>query len=112
MSKIKNIKTTVYQWKGKTVPPQGNFCTNASDVLYEKSDAMGSFRFHEWLVCEIETEDGTIGIGNAALAPQVTKKTIDTYLKPISNWRKILLTIIFGKKCIEELMRGEEKELV
>ena len=59
MSKIKNIKTTVYQWKGKTVPPQGNFCTNASDVLYEKSDAMGSFRFHEWLVCEIETEDGT-----------------------------------------------------
>ena len=44
---------------------------------------MGSFRFHEWLVCEIETEDGTIGIGNAALAPQVTKKTIDTYLKPL-----------------------------
>ena len=40
MSKIKNIKTTVYQWKGKTVPPQGNFCTNASDVLYEKSDAV------------------------------------------------------------------------
>jgi L-rhamnonate dehydratase len=71
MSKIKNIKTTVYQWKGKTVPPQGNFCT------------MGSFRFHEWLVCEIETEDGTVGIGNAALAPQLTKKTIDIYLKPL-----------------------------
>ena len=77
MTKIKNIKTTVYQWTGKTVPPQNNFCTNASDVLYEKSDAMGSFRFHEWLVCEIETDDGIIGIGNAALAPQVTKKTID-----------------------------------
>jgi L-alanine-DL-glutamate epimerase-like enolase superfamily enzyme len=44
---------------------------------------MGSFRFHEWLVCEIETEDGTIGIGNAALAPQVTKKAIDIYLKPL-----------------------------
>ena len=83
MTKIKNIKTTVYQWKGKTVPPQENFCTNASDVLYEKSDAMGSFRFHEWLVCEIETDDGIIGIGNAALAPQVTKKTIDVYLKPL-----------------------------
>ena len=80
MSKIKNIKTTVYQWTGKTVPPQNNFCTNASDVLYEKSDAMGSFRFHEWLVCEIETDDGVIGIGNAALAPQVTKKTIE---KPV-----------------------------
>ena len=83
MSKIKNIKTSVYQWTGKTVPPQNNFCTNASDVLYEKSDAMGSFRFHEWLVCEIETDDGVVGIGNAALAPQVTKKTIDTYLKPL-----------------------------
>ena len=44
MTKIKNIKTTVYQWKGETVPPQENFCTNASDVLYEKSDAMGSFK--------------------------------------------------------------------
>ena len=83
MTKIKNIKTTVYQWKGKTSPVQSNFCTNASDVLFEKSDAMGSFRFHEWLVCEIETEDGIIGIGNAALAPQITKKTIDIYLKPL-----------------------------
>ena len=83
MTKIKNIKTTVYQWKGKTSPVQSNFCTNASDILFEKSDAMGSFRFHEWLVCEIETEDGIIGIGNAALAPQITKKTIDTYLKPL-----------------------------
>jgi len=29
---------------------------------------MGSFRFHEWLICEIETDDGVVGIGNAALA--------------------------------------------
>ena len=83
MTKIKNIKTKVYQWNGKTVPPQNNFCTNASDLLYEKSDAMGSFRFHEWLICEVETDEGTIGIGNAALAPQLVKKTIDTYLAPL-----------------------------
>ena len=83
MSKIKDIKTKVYQWNGKTVPPQNNFCTNASDLLYEKSDAMGSFRFHEWLICEIETDDGHVGIGNAALAPQLVKKTIDEYLKPL-----------------------------
>ena len=83
MTKIKEIRTRVYQWNGKTVPPQNNFCTNASDLLFEKSDAMGSFRFHEWLICEIETDDGIIGIGNAALAPQVAKKTIDTYLKPL-----------------------------
>ena len=75
--------TKVYQWNGKTVPPQNNFCTNASDLLYEKSDAMGSFRFHEWLICEIETDDGHFGIGNAALAPQLVKKTIDEYLKPL-----------------------------
>ena len=80
MTKIKEIRTKVYQWNGKTVPPQNNFCTNASDLLYEKSDAMGSFRFHEWLLCEVETDEGTIGIGNAALAPQLVKKTIDTYL--------------------------------
>ena len=83
MAKIKDIKTTVYQWKGKTVPPQKNFCTNASDLLYERGDNMGSFRFHEWLVCEIETDEGIIGIGNAALAPQIVKKTIDLYLKPL-----------------------------
>ena len=83
MTKIKNIKTKVYQWNGKTVPPQNNFCTNASDLLYEKSDAMSSFRFHEWLICEVETNDGHIGIGNAALAPQLVKNTIDTYLKPL-----------------------------
>ena len=83
MTKIKSVKTKVYQWKGKTVPPQSNFCTNASDLLYEKGDNMGSFRFHEWLTCEIETDDGIIGIGNAALAPQVVKTTIDHYLTPL-----------------------------
>ena len=45
MTKIKDVRTKVYQWNGKTVPPQNNFCTNASDILYEKSDNMGSFRF-------------------------------------------------------------------
>ena len=81
MTKIKDVRTKVYQWNGKTVPPQNNFCTSASDILYEKSDNMGSFRFHEWLICEVETTDGLIGIGNAALAPQIVKKTIDIYLK-------------------------------
>ena len=83
MAKIKDIRTKVFQWKGKTVPPQNNFCTNASDFLYEKSDAMGSCRFHEWLICEVEPDEGIVGIGNAALAPQLVKNTIDTYLKPL-----------------------------
>lgn len=81
--KIKDVRTRVFRWKGKTVPPKSNFCTNASDALYERGDSMGSFRFYEWLVCEIETEDGTIGIGNAALAPLLVKQTIDLYLRPL-----------------------------
>ena len=79
MTKIISIKTRVWNWKGPTVPPQGNFCTNASDILWDRGDAMHSFRFHQWLTCEITTDDGTIGIGNAALAPSLVKKAIDDY---------------------------------
>ena len=58
--KIKHIRTRVFEWKGKVVPPQAHFCTNAVDILYERGDAMGSFRFHGWLVVEVECDDGTI----------------------------------------------------
>jgi L-rhamnonate dehydratase len=44
---------------------------------------MESFRFHQWLTCEVETEDGMIGIGNAALAPTVVKKAIDDWYAPL-----------------------------
>jgi len=83
MAKIISIKTRVWNWKGPTVPPQGNFCTNASDVLWEKGDAMHSFRFHQWLTCEITTDEGSVGIGNAALAPSLVKKAIDDYYSPL-----------------------------
>jgi len=73
MNKIKTVRTKLYEWTGPVVPPQANFCTNASDPLPEMGgsgrDNMGSFRFHQWLVCEVEAEDGTIGLGNAALCP-------------------------------------------
>jgi|TARA_B110000967_G_scaffold204953_1_gene248446 L-rhamnonate dehydratase len=83
MSKIKDVKTTIYKWTGKVTPPSQNFCTNPTDLLRENGDKMKSFRFHEWLVCEVILDDGTIGIGNAALAPEVTKKAIDCYLKDL-----------------------------
>ena len=66
------------------MPPQGNLCTNASDLLYVRGDKMSSFRFHQWLVCEVEADDGTIGYGNAALAPALTKQAIDTYYAPLA----------------------------
>jgi L-alanine-DL-glutamate epimerase-like enolase superfamily enzyme len=44
---------------------------------------MRTFTFHSWLVVEVFTNDGLVGLGNAALAPQVTKQVIDFYLEPL-----------------------------
>ncbi len=81
--KIKSVRARVYEWKGKTVPPQGNFCSNAMDLLYSNSETMSTFRFHSWTVVEIETDDGIVGLGNVALAPQIAKSIIDQYLTPL-----------------------------
>jgi L-rhamnonate dehydratase len=81
--KITDVRTRVVEWRGKTVPPQPHFCTNPVDILELPVDAMGPFRFHSWLIVEIATDTGQVGIGEAALAPRVTKQVIDLYLKPI-----------------------------
>jgi L-alanine-DL-glutamate epimerase-like enolase superfamily enzyme len=83
MSRIKSIRARVWNWTGPVVPPQANFCTNTSDLLWERGDAMGSFRFHQWLTCEVEADSGEIGIGNAALAPGLVKKAIDEHYAPL-----------------------------
>ena len=70
-------------WRGKTVALPPHFCTNPMDLLNLPEASMGTFTFHGWLVVEIFTDDGLVGIGNAALAPQVTKQVIDLYLKPL-----------------------------
>jgi L-lyxonate dehydratase len=81
--RIKEIRTRVMRWRGKTVPLPPHFCTNPMDLLNLPEASMQTFTFHGWLVVEIFTEDGLVGIGNAALAPQVTKQVIDLYLKPL-----------------------------
>ncbi len=53
------------------------------DALQLPADSMAAFRFHGWLVTEIFTDAGLVGIGNAALSPRVTKAAIDTYLAPL-----------------------------
>ncbi len=53
------------------------------DLLELPEASMQTFTFHGWLVVEVFTDDGLVGIGNAALAPQVTKQVIDLYLKPL-----------------------------
>jgi L-rhamnonate dehydratase len=81
--RIKEIRTRVMRWRGTTVPLPPHFCTNPMDLLNLPEASMQTFTFHGWLAVEIFTDDGLVGIGNAALAPQVTKQVIDLHLKPL-----------------------------
>lgn len=81
--RITQIRTRVLRWRGKTVPLPRHFCTNPMDLLELPEASMQTFTFHDWLLVEIYTDDGNVGLGNAALAPQVTKQLIDLYLKPL-----------------------------
>ena len=81
--KIREIRTRVVEWRGKTVPLPPHFCTNPMDILSLSAASMQTFTFHGWLVVEVFTNDGHVGIGNAALTPHVTKQVIDLYLKPL-----------------------------
>ena len=81
--RITEIRTRVLRWRGKTVPLPPHFCTNPMDLLELPEGSMQTFTFHGWLVVEVFTDHGQVGLGNAALAPQVTKQVIDLYLKPL-----------------------------
>jgi L-rhamnonate dehydratase len=110
--KIKEIRTRAVRWRGKTVPLPPHFCTNPMDLLTLREEAsMQTFTFHGWLIVEIFTDDGHVGIGNAALAPPITKQVIDLYLKPLligaDPWNSEFLwqhmyrkTMAFGRKGI------------
>ena len=109
--RIKEIRTRVVRWRGKTVPLPPHFCTNPMDLLELSETSMSTFTFHEWLVAQIFTDDGHVGIGNAALAPQATKRVIDLYLNPLligqDPWDLEFLwqhmyrkTMAFGRKGI------------
>jgi L-alanine-DL-glutamate epimerase-like enolase superfamily enzyme len=109
--KITDVRARVVEWKQKTVPPQPHFCTNPADLLDLPTDTMSTFRFHSWLIVEVASDSGEVGIGNAALSPRVTKQVIDLYLKPILMgqnpfdyeylWQHMYRrTIAFGRKGI------------
>jgi len=109
--RIKEIRTRVVSWRGKTVALPPHFCTNPMDLLDLPQASMSTFTFHGWLVVEIFTDDGLVGIGNAALAPQICKQVIDLYLKPLllgqNPWDIEFLwqhmyrkTMAFGRKGI------------
>lgn len=109
--KITAVRTKVYEWKGDVVPPRAHFSGSAMDLLPHKKESMASFRFHSWLVVELETDEGLIGLGNCALAPRIAKDIIDLYLAPLvigedpfDNeylWQKMYrATIAWGRKGI------------
>lgn len=84
--RITEVRARRFRWKGEVVPPQSHFCTNPMDLLAGVTagpDTMSPFRFHEWLVVEARTDDGLVGVGNAALAPAVAKAVVDNHLAPL-----------------------------
>jgi L-rhamnonate dehydratase len=109
--KITEIRTRVVRWRGKTVPLPPHFCTNPMDLLQLPAASMPTFTFHGWLLVEVFTDNGLVGLGNAALAPLVTKQVIDLHLKPLlighDPWDSERLwqhmyrkTMAFGRKGI------------
>jgi L-alanine-DL-glutamate epimerase-like enolase superfamily enzyme len=108
--KIKEIRTRVVRWRGETVSLPPHFCTNPMDVLALPEASMPTFAFHGWLLVEVTTDDGRVGIGNAALAPQVAKQVIDLYLKPLligaNPWDVEFLWQLMFRKTIAFGRRG------
>jgi L-alanine-DL-glutamate epimerase-like enolase superfamily enzyme len=80
--KITNIRTKLYQWNGPVKTTDTVFATPVS-LLPFQTDAQAPYRFFSWLVVEIETDEGYVGIGNAGLCPDVTKLIIDSKLKSV-----------------------------
>lgn len=111
--KITDIRARVVQWKGKTASLPPHFCTNPMDAVSPMltRQTMSTFTFHGWLLVEVFTDAGLVGVGNAALSPQLTKQVVDLYLKPLllgaDPWDTEFLwqhmyrkTMAFGRKGI------------
>jgi L-alanine-DL-glutamate epimerase-like enolase superfamily enzyme len=80
--KITKVKTKLYQWKGPVKTSDTIFATPLSTLPFQ-DDSQAPFRFFSWLIVEIETDDGITGIGNAGLAPDVTKQIVDSKLSSL-----------------------------
>jgi len=109
--KITEVRTRVVQWDGKTTTLPPHFCTNPTDLVMFREASMGNFAFHGWVLVEVFTDAGLVGLGNAALSPLVTKACIDTYLKPLLLgadpwdieylWQQMYRrTLAFGRKGV------------
>ncbi len=67
--KITEVRTRVVQWEGETVPLPPHFLHKSMDLVSFRQASMGNFAFHGWVLVEIFTDSGLVGLGNAALSP-------------------------------------------
>lgn len=81
--RITRVTARVYEWTGPVAPIHANFCTTAGDILTRKPSSISAYSFLGWMVVEIETDTGLVGLGNAALSPHVTKAVIEHHLAPM-----------------------------
>ncbi len=81
--RITKVTARVYEWTGPVAPIHANFCTTAGDILTRKPSSISAYSFLGWMVVEVETDTGLVGIGNAALSPHVTKAVIEHHLAPM-----------------------------
>jgi len=115
--RITDIRTRVLEWTGPVAPVPPRFCTTAADGFdrpEESATAAGGVRdfgFLGWLVVEVETDAGVVGLGNAAQAPHLAKAAIDRHLRPLligaradditRAWERMYRqTLPFGRKGV------------
>ena len=109
--KITGIRSRVVESKVEQLSAKKCASSNPLHLLSLPGDSMNPFRFHNWLIVEVETDAGIVGIGNAGLAPRVAKQIIDLYLKPVALgcdvfdveflWQYMYRkTIAFGRKGV------------
>ncbi|MEQ9439364.1 MAG: enolase C-terminal domain-like protein [Cyclobacteriaceae bacterium] len=106
--KIQSVRTKLYQWQGPVKTSDTIFATPLSYLPFQ-DDSQAPFRFFSWLVVEIETDDGTVGYGNAGLCPDITKQIIDAKLAPLLKQENPLNTeYLFEKMYRSSIAYGRK----
>jgi L-rhamnonate dehydratase len=112
--KIKEIRTRVVQWKGKTVPLPPHFCTNPMDAvspMLTRRRRWARSRFTAGSSAKFSPTTASSASATPRSSPLVTKQVIDLYLKPLligaDPWDTEFLwqhmyrkTMAFGRKGI------------
>src|ERR1700748_3745249 len=80
--KIRSVRAKLYRWTGPVKTSDTIFAPPVSLLHFER-DSQAAYRFFSWLVVEVETDQGLVGIGNAGLCPDIAKQLVDSKLAPL-----------------------------